>query len=53
MRNQYDFLITLCLQKGKRSIDAGGSLYVIYYPEDADFVSNLDNRTFYVDMATI
>ena len=38
---------------GYRSIDAGGSLYVIYYPEDADFVSNLDNRTFYVDMATI
>lgn len=36
-----------------RSIDAGGSLYVIYYPEDVDFVSGLDNRTIYVDMATV
>lgn len=36
-----------------RSIQAGGSLYLIYYPEDAGFVSGLDNRTFYIDMATV
>ena len=36
-----------------RSIDAGGSLYLIYYPEDARFVSQLDQRPFYVDMATV
>lgn len=36
-----------------RSIDAGGTLYLIYYPEDADYVSKLDDRTFYIDMATV
>ena len=36
-----------------RSIEAGGSLYLIYYPEDAGYVSNLDNRPYYVDMATV
>ena len=36
-----------------RNIDAGGTLYLIYYPEDAAYVSKLDGRTFYVDMATV
>lgn len=36
-----------------RSIEAGGSLYLIYYPEDKAFASALDNRPFYVDMATV
>ncbi len=36
-----------------RSIEAGGSLYLIYYPEDAGFVSGLDDRTYYIDMATV
>ncbi len=36
-----------------RSIEAGGSLYIIYYPEDAEFASGLDDRPYYVDMATV
>ena len=36
-----------------RSIEAGGSLYLIYYPEDAGFASKLDDRPYYVDMATV
>jgi len=36
-----------------RNIDAGGSLYLIYYPEDAVYVSKLDDRLFYIDMATV
>lgn len=36
-----------------RNIDAGGSLYLIYYPEDAAYVSKLDDRPFYIDMATV
>lgn len=36
-----------------RSIDAGGRLFLIYYPEDAGFISNLDTRTYYIEMATV
>jgi hypothetical protein len=60
-KSNYHFLIAglkeddpLCqVLNDYRSIDAGGSLYLIYYPEDADYVSILDNRTFYIDMATV
>ena len=36
-----------------RSIQAAGSLYLIYYPEDAEFAAKLDDRTYYIDMATV
>jgi len=36
-----------------RSIAAGGRLFVIYYPEDAEFAATLDDRTPYVEMATV
>lgn len=36
-----------------RRIEAGGRLFLIYYPQDADFVASLDDRTPYVEMATV
>jgi hypothetical protein len=36
-----------------RSIEAGGRLFLIYYPEDAEFAANLDDRTYYVEMGTV
>jgi hypothetical protein len=36
-----------------RRIQAGGRLFLIYYPEHADFVSNLDGRIFYIEMAAV
>lgn len=36
-----------------RSIEAGGRLFLIYYPEDAEAVANLDARTYYIEMATV
>ncbi|MDQ3159657.1 MAG: hypothetical protein M3Q51_01385 [Pseudomonadota bacterium] len=35
-----------------RRIDAGGTLFLIYYPNDSDFAGRLDNRIPYVEMAT-
>ncbi len=36
-----------------RSIQAGGRLFLIYYPDDAEFISNLDERIYYIEMATV
>jgi len=36
-----------------RSIEAGGRLFLIYYPDDAEYISNLDERTFYIEMAAV
>ena len=36
-----------------RSIAAGGRLFAIYYPEDAEFMANVDDRTPYIEMATV
>ena len=35
-----------------RRIESGGTLFVIYYPNESDFAGRLDNRTPYVEMAT-
>ena len=59
--SDYHFLVAglheqdpLCEVLGDyRSIEAGGGLYLIHYPEDEGYVSGLDNRPFYVDMATV
>jgi len=60
-RSKYQFLIAglhesdpLCsVLDDYRRIEAGGRLFVIYYPEDAGFITNLDGRTPYVEMATV
>ena len=36
-----------------RSIEAGGRLFLIYYPEDAEFAASLDDRTYYIEMGTV
>jgi len=36
-----------------RRIDAGGRLFSIYYPEDADFATSIDDRPPYVEMAAV
>ena len=58
---EYHFLIAglheqdpLCqVLNDYRSIEAGGRLFLIYYPEDAEFLSNLDERPYYIEMATV
>jgi hypothetical protein len=36
-----------------RSIEAGGRLFLIYYPEDAEYISSLDEHTYYIEMAAV
>ena len=60
-RSDYHFVIAglherdpLCaVLADYRSIEAGGRLFAIYYPEDAGFAAGLDNRIPYVEMATV
>lgn len=60
-RSEYHFLIAglherdpLCaVLADYRSIEAGGRLFAIYYPQDAEFVAKLDDRIPYIEMATV
>jgi hypothetical protein len=59
--SKYQFLIAglhesdpLCaVLDDYRSIAAGGRLFAIYYPEDAEFVASIDDRIPYIEMATV
>jgi hypothetical protein len=60
-KSKYQFLIAglherdplLAVLDDYRSIAAGGRLFAIYYPDDAEFAARIDNRIPYIDMATV